>query len=119
MESISITYHDETGRISGGLTASPDTIEPNKIGLWVYGVGDPDVDYVKDGQIIKRPFMTATRENNVLMGLPVPCVINIDGTDYECTENTVELDFDLPGSYPITVKAWPYHDKEFNYAHIT
>jgi len=114
MESISITYHTEAGEITGSLTASPDTVEPNKVGLWVYGVGNAETQYIKDGEITLRPTQLTALTGMTLNNLPTPCQIIIDGTSYDgVDEPTVELEFDTEGTHNIKVVAFPYLDKEF------
>lgn len=115
MESITITYHNEAGEITGVLTASPDTIEPNKVGLWVYGSGDMEYQYIKDGQITDRPNQQTKLTGLTLTGLPVPCTIYINGQSYECDSDTAELEFDQPTTYEIRVESWPYIDWETTY----
>jgi hypothetical protein len=49
----------------------------------------------------------------VLTGLPVPCVLDINGTQYNADESEVELDLGA-GSFQIKVIAFPYLDGVFN-----
>jgi hypothetical protein len=110
-----ITYHDQEGRITGSVTATLNTIDANKVGLWVNGFGDRSIHYVKDGVITDRPEQKTTLEGSTLKNLPVPCQIHINGEVYECDEDHAELEIDLPGTYQISVTAWPYLDVEFTY----
>jgi hypothetical protein len=115
MENISITYHTEAGEITGSLTASPDTIEPNKVGLWVYGSGDMETQYILSGEITPRPTQLTTLTDLTLTNLPTPCQIIIDGTSYDGVDSpTVDLEFDESGTHNIKVVAFPYLDKEFS-----
>lgn len=107
--------YDENGRITCVCNLSADAYEANRHKQMIEGRGIPSVNYVKDGKLAVRPFMQAERELNVLKNLPVPCQIVINGAVYDCDEPTVELEFDQPGVYNITVRAWPYIDKEFVY----
>lgn len=113
MENTSITYHTENGEITGSLTASSNTIEPNKVGLWVYGVGKAETHYVSNGEVTLRPEQLTTLTGMTLNNLPTPCQIIIDDISYEVDESTVELEFDEPGAHNIKVVAFPYLDKEF------
>lgn len=115
MESITITYYTETGEITGVLTASPNTIEPNKVGLWVYGSGDIESQYIKEGQITDRPIQQTELNGLTLTGLPIPCTIFINDQSYDCDSETVELEFDQPTLYTIRVESWPYIDWETTY----
>lgn len=119
MENITtITYHTESGEITGTLSATDNTIEPNKVGLWVYGEGKAESDYVLDRVITPRPTQPTTLTGNFLENLPVPCKIIINGTEYDCNESTATLEFNQPGTYNIIVRAWPYIDKEFVYENL-
>lgn len=113
MENITITYYEEYGKIIGNLTASPDTIEPNKVGLWVYGVGEAETHYVSNGEITPRPEQLTTLTGLTLNNLPTPCQIAIDDIYYDVDETTVELEFDTEGTHNIKIVAFPYLDKEF------
>ena len=115
MESITITYHTEAGEITGSLTASPDTIKPNKVGLWVYGSGDAESHYIKDGQITERPNQQTKLKGLMLTDLPAPCTIYINDQSYEGDSETAELEFDQPTTYEIKVESWPYIDWETTY----
>lgn len=115
MENITITYHTEEGEITGSLTASPNTIEPNKVGLWVYGSGDMESQYIKDGQITERPIQQTKLNGLTLTDLPVPCTVHINDTPYECDSETAELEFDQPTTYEIRVESWPYKEWETTY----
>ena len=107
--------YDADGRITCVCNLSPDAYEDNKHKPMIEGRGIPAVNYVKDGKLATRPLMQVERELNVLKNLPVPCQIIINDAVYDCNEPTVELEFDQPGTYSITVRAWPYIDKEFVY----
>ena len=81
------------------------------------GYVDGDVDgrayYVLDGVVMPRLESPVVLDRGVLRGLPLPCLITINETEYPCDTETVELEFDQPGSYRVSVQAWPYLDKEF------
>ena len=67
----------------------------------------------RDGQVVPRLENPAILQGRVLNDLPVPCEILINNRRYEATTETVELEFDQPESYRVSVQAWPYLDKEF------
>ena len=79
----------------------------------VYYEGDMEEGYVLDGEVVARPANPARLDGLVLRDLPAPCEIGINGQPYKCNEDTAELEFDQPGTYRITVRAWPHLDKEF------
>ena len=48
-----------------------------------------------------------------LEDLPIPCTVTVANTVYEVDDGTLEISFDTPGEYQITVSAFPYLDKTF------
>lgn len=73
-------------------------------------LGTYNTHYVLNGQIAERPTIQATVTGSVISGLPVPCEITIEGQTYECTDGTAEIETNVPGTYKVQVKAWPYQD---------
>lgn len=60
----------------------------------------------------------AALNGTTLTGLPVPCTVTITDeawlqTVLECSEPSLELAFDYPGAYAVTVRAVPYTDGVF------
>lgn len=109
-----LTHYDiGTGRIISIISASGPSFEANKVGSWVEGEGSLTEDYVLGGEITPRPQMQASLSQHVITGLPTPCQLHIGNQSYECSDDTVELFFDQPGTYQIRIEAWPYLDKEF------
>jgi hypothetical protein len=86
---------------------------PPEGGILVFEDGDMDTDYVKEGTVVPRPANTATLSGMELQNLPVPCTITLEGVDHECTDDTCELSFSHPGTYPVKVSAWPMLDATF------
>lgn len=111
-----ITYYLPTGEIDSVLTGDQMVIDatvaiadlPHVLGVW-----DRLTHYVLNGTAVERPANTATLNNQTLTNLPTPCKIIINGTEYESTESTVELDFPMVNEYLITVIAFPYLNAEF------
>jgi hypothetical protein len=111
-----ISYYDETGRIYGTASGDDETMALTKqyaTQPWVEGEWDGEAYYVDNGQVVERPACPAKLNGLKLTKLPAPCKIVINSTDYNVTEPTVDLEFDYPGVYKITVKAFPYLDGEF------
>lgn len=69
-------------------------------------------DYIKDFKVLKRPECPATLEVNILKNVPVPAIVNIDGTAYDTDVPEVTLDMPI-GKFKIKVIAFPYIEKEF------
>jgi hypothetical protein len=82
-------------------------------GSVVLGEGQPKTHYVKNGQSVARPANPAVLDGVTLKSLPVPCTITLEGVDHECTDDTCELSFSHPGTYPVKVSAWPMLDATF------
>lgn len=112
----SISQYDKDGKITNVITTDHQpTLDLNKVGLWVDGEGRPETHYVSDGVLMERPTQETTLDGSTLTNLPTPCQIVINDETYDCEDGHADLEFDLPGTYRITVKAWPYLDAEFTY----
>lgn len=113
MQAVSI--YNQRGEIVTTLrgdTAAIDNTLENTGASWVDGdwLGKPV--YVLNGEVVPRPENPTTLHGLTLENVPVPSTIVIGGTYYEATESTVELSFNLPGTYRVKVISWPYLDKE-------
>jgi hypothetical protein len=82
-------------------------------GSVVPGEGMPETHYVKDGQVLERPANPAVLDGMTLRNLPVPCVVMINAASHDCTDETVELSFSQPGTYPVVVSAFPALEATF------
>lgn len=69
--------------------------------------------YVRDGAAVPRPAGPAVLDGLLLTQVPVPAILQINQATYPLTEATVELAFTLPGSYVLTLRAFPYLDQTF------
>lgn len=111
-----VSLHDSTGRIhtilSGDAVGIQNTLDNTTDG-WVEGSWDTHNKYVSNGQVLDRPENPTTLSGLTLSNVPVPSTIKISGQFYEVTESIVELEFNLPGTYKVTVYSWPCLDKEF------
>ena len=110
-----IEYDGNTGRIIGNHNLAPELYELNKDKQMMEGIADRDLHYIKNGQITDRPIQQTKLNGLTLTGLPAPCTIFINGTPYECDSDTIELEFDQPTTYTITVESWPYQDWSTTY----
>lgn len=116
-----VTLYDSTGKITGMMNSDPTTIAHTKDNLpdqkFIEGdyLAQRDTKYVLDSAIADRPVNPAILTGATLSALPVPCKIRINAAIYDCAENTAELAFDHPGTYRITVIAWPHQDKVFTH----
>lgn len=113
---MAISYYDEEGRITGEMTGDVAAVELTKeltTQAWVDGLWFGKPVYVLAGEVLDRPACPAVLTGMVLTDLPVPCVLDINGTKYDADEASVELDLGV-GQFTIKVIAWPYMDGEFN-----
>lgn len=77
----------------------------------VEGRCDDTTDYIRNGMVEKRPASPVVLQGNVLSNVPVPAVVEIDGTAYDTNESTITLDLPI-GKYKVKVVAFPYLDVE-------
>lgn len=64
--------------------------------------------YVMNGQVVDKTPCPAYLDSLTLRDVPVPAVVHIDRTRYETTEPTIELSFNLPGTYKILIESVPH-----------
>lgn len=111
-----ISIYNSRGEIhtvlNGDDCAIQTTIE-NITEPWVEGNWFGKNKYVLNGEVLDRPENTATLSGLTLLNVPVPSTIQIGTQFYESTDSTVELEFNLPGTYKVKVISWPHMDKEF------
>ena len=79
--------------------------------------------YVNNDEVKIRPTQQTTLSSSsisangidaiVLQHLPFPCTVTVVNTVYEVDDGTLEITFDTPGEYPVTITAFPYLDKTF------
>lgn len=116
MTTETISFFDESGRITSNLTTDPAVIQANKDhfpGRWVEGDWYGKDVYVANGAVHPRPANPAQLEGLTLTHLPTPGTIHIGDAQYPYDEPTVELEFEHPGTYKVRVESWPHLDKEF------
>ena len=82
-----------------------------------------DTQYIKDGEITKRPAMTTvidkttitadTSDKATITKVPKGTKVIIAGVDQgTCDDGTVEINADFKGAYKVKLVCWPYLDKE-------
>jgi len=111
-----ITFYEPNGAISATLQGDEIVIEANKQAAtenWIDGFWDSKKHYVLNGEAVLRPANPAVLTGLILSELPIPCVIDINGTRYDCSDESAELDLDA-GAHKITVIAFPYLNGVFN-----
>jgi hypothetical protein len=116
MTQTAFVMADATGKITQRMSMPRWMAEhqaPPEGGCLVFEDGDLDADYVKEGAVVPRPANSATLSGATLENLPVPCTVTVEGVEHACEESTAELSFSHPGTYPVTVSAWPMLDATF------
>lgn len=111
-----ISFYEPNGAISAVLQGDQIVIDANKAATtenWIDGAWDGKTHYVLNGVATLRPDCPAVIDGLILSDLPVPCVLDINGTKYDVDQSEVELDLGT-GSFVIKVIAFPYLDGVFN-----
>ena len=113
------TYEPTTGRML--LAKMVGSINENTApgGHYVDGIWDTELFYVISGIAVPRPPNPTNVTGTTLFNIPLPAQLGIDDgngvTFYEVTDGTVELNFPLPGSYLVVVRAFPCVDATFRF----
>lgn len=82
-------------------------------GQWAEGKLD-DTWWFCSGEARKRQACPVIPDGQILRGVLPGSTITIEGQQYECPEGgDVELSFQYPGTYEITVTRWPYLDGRY------
>ena len=108
-----VTYYlPDNGRITvnytGQCLSEMDDLYPD-FGR-VNGTFTFPTHYILDGEPTERPPSPVTLTDLTLHNLPTGGVLFIDGTRYEITDETVELEFPLPGTFALRVECFPFLD---------
>lgn len=107
---------DDNGKVVGSYYVDDAThAELLRSGLALReGHADLERHYVEDGRLTERPAFPCALEGKRIVNLVEPCVISINGVDYDCDDTEVELAFARPGYYRLRViPPWPYLMKEY------
>jgi hypothetical protein len=115
--------HDSTGRIiqgmSGGLTPAELAGFQARGILVVTAPSDAsyEADYVVDGQLVPRPvadiqidrteILADDKDMAIVTGLPVPCVVLVDGEPVTVEDGRLEMTSDMPATYSIVFDQFP------------
>lgn len=117
-DAMIVSLFDSNGRLVQTLDGDPDLVILPTLEVTGYRFaegGYTNEHHMPDGEIVPtlRPPCPATASDRTLLNLPTPCRVQVEDTVYDCDETTVELEFDQPGSYKVTVFAWPYLNGEY------
>ena len=121
-----VVYNRNTGEIEcSGICAAQD-LKLQKRGKSVLQTDIQNVSdlthYVLNGKVTKKLTNPVILSKNILIAdgidsviisnLPLS-IVRISDTDYEIFDGKLEFTLDLPGVYPISIKAFPYLDVLF------
>lgn len=82
-------------------------------GEWAEGALDSTWWY-SDAKVNKRLPCTAMLDGMMLRDVQPGSLVMIEGEQYECPEGgDIELSFQFPGTYEVTVSCWPYLDGSY------
>lgn len=78
--------------------------------------------YVANGKLAHRPEFRITVSKTsiiangvdecLISGLPMPCPVLIDEQEIIVTDGYIQISSDMPATYNVTVRKWPYMDWE-------
>ena len=104
------TDFDEQGRVVA-TNANTTGCTPGT-GRWAKGEYDDSYYMDGSGKVLKRPCLTPKVESVdggfVVSGLPVPCVVTVDGMRYEVDDGILEWETPLRTTFNVVVDAWPH-----------
>lgn len=110
-----IVFDEKTGQAlrvvkcqesAAGIQAGPGE-------AWVYGEGRPNEIYVdlsdpdKPKLAHRHPFVHAVTVAGLgatISNMPKSCFVWLDGVRYDVPDGTLEIEFDLPGRYSLTLE---------------
>lgn len=121
-----IKYNIASGKILSKLLISLDediSLQPLETGEAYKEVSDEEYNTIDDTKyynginIVPRVRMGIVQNNmtftNIPLNLPEGTKLVISNTEYEVTEDNVNLNIDTPGRYVVIFKGFPYLDTAF------
>lgn len=121
-----IKYNIASGKILSKLLISLDediSLQPLETGEAYKEVSDEEYNTIDDTKyynginIVPRVRMGIVQNNmtftNIPLDLPEGTKLVISNTEYEVTEDNVNLNIDTPGRYVVIFKGFPYLDTAF------
>lgn len=120
-------YEIRSGRISRVVTAPESMIQDQAQAgeSYVAGSANTLTQYVNtakrrvesrptiNGAVSKNPFVADGVDTSCISGLPQPCTVTLGGQRYWVEDGVFGFTTDVPGTFSLTVQAWPYLDAEF------
>ena len=119
MSHSSIVYEAGTGRITGVFVASgplPPQAKTGELEItgYVEAIDHRYVHYVQNGVVVPRPVMPVSQAGNTLT-VPTGTEFSVRGPasmDGVATDGVLEFAFVEPGTYTVTLRKFPYLDRE-------
>lgn len=115
-QNVKFIRYRENGEIFAWGDCQPIAYE-NMDGLKMLGEGTIDTHWVSNGEVLEKTPCPAILDGLFLRDVPVPAIITIDGVRYETSEPVVELTFNLPGIYTVTIESIPHLPISFMVTH--
>lgn len=125
MNSQFIKYSKSSGRILERGSVPPDmlSIQENE----TVGIVEITADlvikpplsmyYVVQGALVTRPISPIEQNNMIFTNIPTDLLesgkVTIEDKEYDLTDNTLEVSFNLPGTYVVKFNTFPYSDTTF------
>lgn len=113
-----ILYKADTGQIVAVFSGTEEDAAATSAGnglpyLEATSGVNASLEYVQGGQIVNRPANPTAISGTTLSNVPVPAVVWINSSFYPTNDSTVELSIANPGTYLVSVVAFPYVDASF------
>lgn len=77
-------------------------------GLKMLADASGETHWVSDGEVLEKTPCPAFLDGLTLRDVPVPATVSIDGARYPTDEPVVELTFNHPGIYTVTIESIPH-----------
>ncbi len=115
METVVSLFRD--GRFVQTLQGPTDLVIAPFLARWDGGHAPGALDgswWLYGGQARQRPACPVVADGLSLRGVRPDSTITIEGRQYPCADGgDVELSFQFPGTYEVTVARWPYLDGRY------
>lgn len=111
MSLVFTPYEPVTGKMYGHIVTCGEggSLYEEMGYVWVDGIHNGNTHYILDGEVTERPASPVTRTDLTLLDVPEGSTLWINGESYNA-EDTVELEFPLPGTYSLRVECFPFLD---------
>ena len=123
---MDITIYDVSSGVINRIVSCPDNLINSQClenESFILGAFNDENYYINQDNAIMKPIQDTTLSNTsvlaneidavVLQHLPIPCTVTVANAVYEVDDGTLEISFDTPGEYQVTVTSFPYLDKTF------